>query len=358
MAVTPKFESFVAIDETLQKRLNKTWARVAAPVVKDLVNAMADEDYAEARDVAKRVDMAPVFDENAGFINFMMTASLLFGAASITSVEGNQFVKGVFPDFFDTTRGQLETMIKLSFQETVRRAIVREVGLQEAAAQDADDLKKADIDFVLAERLRVASFVTGKRLVDIGANLNTSRLVQFGALSEMQGKLQETYRLKAVLDSRTSQICQRLHGRTFKINRAVDMLATALGTQNPAEMAGIHPWLKGDKASLRNYERLSNKELSERYGVLVPPFHPNCRTIVVRLSTKLPKAKFTPVVIEAIPVEDIIIPTIEGDVSVIEAKRAKVLAALEGELDGELASKASALVALGQWDQAAEVLGL
>jgi len=284
MATTPKFESFIAIDDALQKRLVKTWVATSAPLVADLLATVADGDLLGAREVARGVTLDPVFDDNVGFITFMMTASILFGSSSVSSVEESMFVKGPLPEFFDVPRDQLEGMLKTAFAETVRRNIIAVIEAEENRLQDAE-VVKAEVDFALAERMRQAAFGSGKSLINIGANLTTSRLVQFGALAEMRGRAMETYKLRAILDNRTSQICLRLNGRTFKVDRASDLLSTALGTQNPAELAGIHPWLPGNKNALRDYERLTNKQLNEKYGVLVPPFHPNCYDDKTRVMT-------------------------------------------------------------------------
>ena len=127
MVTTPSVGSFVSIAESLQRRLVKTWTKQVTPLVRDIQQAVEDDDLPEARELAKTVDFAPVFDDNVGFITFMMTASILFGAASISSVEDNQFVGKALPDLFDITRDQLEGMLKIAFAETVRRRIICEI---------------------------------------------------------------------------------------------------------------------------------------------------------------------------------------------------------------------------------------
>lgn len=143
--------------------------------------------------------------------------------------------------------------------------------------------------------INAAVLGTGKQIIDIGANLTTSRMVTYGGLTELQDKGYRTFQLQAVLDSKTSKLCRRLHGRVFKVDVALSALIPILHTTDPDDLKSMAPFPKQNKDSLAQIERMSNKELQD-IGIFIPPFHPSCRTIVVKTGeVRVAEPVYTPI---------------------------------------------------------------
>jgi len=112
----------------------------------------------------------------------------------------------------------------------------------------------------------------------IVANQTMSRAHHYGILrgAQEQGKL--GYRLVAVIDLRTTDLCRGLDGKEFWVADAIEHLERVAET-DPADIGKVAPWVKWDDVKGK-----SNAELSS-LGVLCPPFHSFCRTTLVAFST-------------------------------------------------------------------------
>lgn len=89
----------------------------------------------------------------------------------------------------------------------------------------------------------------------------------------------EEYEIIAVMDERTSEICQLMNGRRFTIEQAREYVEKYLGATTPEEIkdqvgwrkpADVEKILKGPKG--KQQERLSGA------GMQLPPYHFRCRT--------------------------------------------------------------------------------
>jgi hypothetical protein len=116
---------------------------------------------------------------------------------------------------------------------------------------------------------------------EFAANLTTSRLVNYGALESMLVEDIGMYRIKAILDARTSRICRTMNGRVFEVREGITVLERALSVSSPDELRTAHPWMPSNKQALAELSALDGKSLQDR-GYSVPPFHPRCRSVVVR----------------------------------------------------------------------------
>lgn len=140
-------------------------------------------------------------------------------------------------------------------------------------------LSKADTaeepELTLAEKINQATLGTGKKLFDLAANLTTSRLIAFGFLS--QASHSETqYQVNEVLDDKTCPVCQFMHGKVFSVAHEYGKVLSALGTQDPKELADVAPWPDQSKAGIKSLKAMSNVEL-QTAGYGSPPYHPHCR---------------------------------------------------------------------------------
>src|SRR4029077_2571112 len=80
--------------------------------------------------------------------------------------------------------------------------------------------------------------------------------------------------------ARTSKICRELNGRVFEVDRSLDYMDSVLQATDPESLKSLAPFVDGSNAGIHRLEKMSDEEL-QAAGVMVPPFHPNCRTILV-----------------------------------------------------------------------------
>ncbi|CAA2141488.1 hypothetical protein [Hyphomicrobium sp. ghe19] len=151
-------------------------------------------------------------------------------------------------------------------------------------ADNVDEVELRKAEQSLADRLNDAVMGTGRAVIDLGANLTTSRLVTFGFLAEAKERQITTYQISEVLDDHTCDVCEYMHGKTFSVEEEYTRVLQALMTQNPQDLKSIAPWPKQSKAGLTDLNAMSLKQMqSAGYGS--PPFHPGCRGILLNAGT-------------------------------------------------------------------------
>jgi hypothetical protein len=108
----------------------------------------------------------------------------------------------------------------------------------------------------------------------IVANAAASRGYHYGAVKAGMIVGKRAYRLVAVLDDRTSDICRTLNGKEFWLADA-EVQATRIAVAENDEIKTVAPWVK-------NVEQVLGKSATELRdaGYLLPPFHANCRTTI------------------------------------------------------------------------------
>jgi len=79
----------------------------------------------------------------------------------------------------------------------------------------------------------------------------------------------------AVMDERTSAFCIEMNGKIISVNRAANQRQQMMNTTNPEDVKRITPWLP-----VNEIQNLSISQIMDK-GVVLPPYHFNCRTTVV-----------------------------------------------------------------------------
>ena len=142
-----------------------------------------------------------------------------------------------------------------------------------------DRLFKA-VDQDLVAKLQTAFTTGGTVPVDLHASLTVSRLTSLGFLAESKTRGAASYQINEVLDGKTCPVCAYMHGRTFKTESQYDRLLRVLNTDDPQDLKSTAPWPDQSKAGLSDLRSMSEAELQAN-GSGSPPFHPNCRGILV-----------------------------------------------------------------------------
>jgi len=96
------------------------------------------------------------------------------------------------------------------------------------------------------------------------------------------------YRIRAVMDSQTTDICRSLNGMTFSIPQALERFEQMFAAQSIPDFQAIHPMVRGDAQGGYSFDRLSStvsvninsRAFLQNNGICFPPFHWGCRSSV------------------------------------------------------------------------------
>lgn len=194
----------------------------------------------------------------------------------------------------------------------------------------------------LAQRLN-AAVLENKALIDINANLTTSRLISLGFLSEAVEREITTYQVNEVLDEVTCDVCRMMHGKTFNVVQEYSKIMTALSTTDPQELRNVAPWPKNTKAGLAQLKSMSEDEM-QLAGYGSPPYHPRCRGFLAKVGTVTEKTKMRSAkpsevlddmltVIETPEAVETLAPILLTTDIVTDSKLRKLIASLANETD-------------------------
>jgi hypothetical protein len=299
----PKLSAFPEIEISLADKLKKAWTPIAADIEKRIVEACEAGDEAAAVAVLNDLTAEKMVEKLNGYIKLQLSNALLLGSSWVDGLETSIYVKDKkLPPIFYSAKKQFENMIVVNMIEQVRKTASKVIAnyfdLKSQAAvlkQELADatlvmfndaralrLKKADDEMSkLASALNAAVDGNGKGLIDVGANLTTSRLVSYGFLSQASAVGETTYQITEVLDEKICPFCEMMHGKKFEVDPAMTKMETILQEEDPEALKALAPWPKITKENMKTYKGMSNDTLKNN-GWDVPPYHPLCRgTLVV-----------------------------------------------------------------------------
>jgi hypothetical protein len=157
-----------------------------------------------------------------------------------------------------------------------KKTISAWVPAEEALAHATDTVKKAD---------RVLnSFVsfkdTGDSMLQLIAQLHTSRLSAYGFVAEADVLGVTEYAVTEQLDKRICPVCKQMHGKVYKVAEAKRALDTILHVENPDDLKTIQSWPKSDPDSVAKLKVMTDDEVYAKNWHL-PPYHGGCRGLLV-----------------------------------------------------------------------------
>jgi SPP1 gp7 family putative phage head morphogenesis protein len=97
----------------------------------------------------------------------------------------------------------------------------------------------------------------------------------YGTVASFEQAGVETFEYVAVLDNRTSALCEHMNGRIFRVDVAVRQRDAFLEAESPEEAKAAHPWPKPTEVLGMDTKAL------EAAGICLPPLHGSCRSVVV-----------------------------------------------------------------------------
>ena len=285
-----KLQAFLSLEKSTAGTLASVWTATARKALAALRPLLEERRWDEAYDIADRLTMQGVVATHRRRLEELAVSALLFGAHHVAGKVGEtSFVKGrkPLPSGLHQALDQLAVMVEQGGGEMVRNQLHALIHAEET---QVDGVPAAPVSIfkaegmTLAERLNAAVLGTGGAVIDIGANLTTSRLVTLGFLAEAVERSIDSYQVNEVLDERTCPVCEYMHGKVFEVAQEHSRVLTALGSMDPKELRSLAPWPSQTKAGLAALNSMSLGEM-QAAGYGSPPYHPGCRGVLVLVGT-------------------------------------------------------------------------
>ena len=275
-----KLEAFMALEASVGQSIAAGWTPMARGLMTEVGQAVAQGRFTDAYDACAHLSLAGLVDRQRKRLEELGVAAVLFGAARLTGLQSTALMTGerALPKVITSALDQLTSMIEDGAAEQIRATSSRLVALAEEERHRRElsppALRKADVD--LADALNAAVLGNGRALIDVGANLTTSRLVSYGFLDQARVMLVERYQVTEILDGRHCPVCEYMHGQTFEVAQEAARVEQVLQILDPKELRSAAPWPKQDQASLDQLRAMTPGML-QGAGYGSPPYHPLCR---------------------------------------------------------------------------------
>ena len=300
---------YLAIERAMYSRLARGWGPIASEVFAKVHDAVKARDFARAYEAASELDLKPFAERNREWMQFNLLSAGVFGGRVAQDGGTPLLLGGRHEKLLARAANVMVMYIDRDFTEKVYQYLIDLITqamkgelVTKAAPEIADEPPRFIKEFTSFKE-------DGDKKLQMISSLHTSRLASWGFFGEADMLGLETYRLTAVLDGRTSEWCKMIDGYEFTVERGYDHIERALSAEDPEQLKTIHPWPKQDKVSMAMWGEMTTDELAD-LGYDVPPFHPNCRTMVVRVDQEITgEQKLTPIE----PSIDATEPYYEGD---------------------------------------------
>lgn len=275
---------FLQLESSLSLRLRKSWAPVAADLYARMTEHVAAGRFDDARALALEIDLAPVAAANREYMKYTLWGFAILGASQ--AAEGTPSIKGMtFEETLNHTTNMLQQSVALNSTDLAKDRALQLIAKSE---EEYGKTQKADKPRFLKEFVSFAD--AGDKAMQMVSSLHSTRLAAWGFLAEADVLGLTKYRLSAVIDGRTSDFCRQIHNKIFYVEDGSRDIREILAASDPEDLKTLQPWPKQDEASLKAYKKMTAKQLTEK-RLHIPPFHPYCRTLLIKLKKdpKVPK---------------------------------------------------------------------
>jgi hypothetical protein len=277
-----RMEEYLDLERMLTSKLQFEMADTVQSAWDRHSKALAMGDLEGASVQAETLTLEAVAPKVSQYAAALMRAAIDFGAIMASNSEKTLTSSLSLQRTVQHNVGQLCQFLKYRGS-----AILQGRLLQSIAQHREASIQKAD-----AVRGQVSFMDDANAMAQMISGLHTSRLSGWGFTAEADMLGITTYKLSAQLDKRTSRFCRFIHGKTFSVVSAKRILDLAVFADNPEDLKVLHPWPNQNLESIASYEAMTSQQLQDA-GMGVPPFHPGCRTLMVRVDykTRLVKPK-------------------------------------------------------------------
>ena len=282
-------KAFLALETTMARSIEGGWAPLGRALVQRLRSAIEARRFADAFDLARSISLADIVERQRPRLEELAVAAVLFGASRVVDLQSTSLMRGKpLSGLVANALNQLTVMIEEDAAEHLR------VAAEQAVARAEETVHRRELALTkgerlaktmdLADALNAAVLGNGRGLIEVGANLTTSRLVSFGFLDQALSLDIDTYQVTEILDGRHCPVCEYMHGKTFRVAQEATRVERILQILDPAELRAAAPWPRQDAASLAQLRAMSSDEL-QNAGLGSPPYHPLCRGLLARSGT-------------------------------------------------------------------------
>ena len=284
-----KLESFLALEKALSKRMQASLTSLTKDTYVKVGEALKKGQWEEATRLLQAMQLSKVFEDNKGYVTYLTNLAMLFGASRVTAAPGTSVVGLGFEK--NTAYQMVQT-----FQQSVTQkaeAYLKATGLQLIAQLQSEPATKAEEDnpqpdTTTSPKRRVLrdfqSFMdaSGKAYFDMVSSLHTSRVSAYGFTAEAAALGIKEYQINEQLDNRICPVCSTMHGKKFKVRDARRLLEVVTRVTDPDDLKQLQPWPSQSKDEVEKLAEMSEEELIGK-GWHIPPFHPKCRGLLVRV---------------------------------------------------------------------------
>lgn len=266
MAISPK--SFLVIETSLQKRLQKNWNKIKKRIVTSMLLRLDEEDHVALAKLVNQIKLERALEKDTKYANLMGVQAMYFGISRITPIKHSKsFNKPKIRGISAKSTKQLSMILRDS-SKLVRKRVRQAL---------ADEYHKRTV-VTKAEIIRrfVSSLnhdVGADSSLQLVASLHTSRLATMGHLVESVAQGRKTTIWNAVLDSRTCPICSYLDQRVFSVEIIWRRMEKAIEADTVEDLKRLSPWPSQTKAGLTSFRSMTTSELHMN-GYDSPPLHP------------------------------------------------------------------------------------
>lgn len=266
-----------ALSDDLSAAAGRVLGKKFAPQLKTISARLRDGDFEAARAEARDLDFDAAAEALVPQIRKFMRSTTLLGAGAVDSPKTSIFANGApFP--WEVDEGGVR-LIKRMIAHILGRDTLRRI--EDRITTASKFQKAADIDPVDLAR-DINRYLRGEimRVTDVASNVVGTRTAAYGMYYEARARGISKYRIDAILDTRTTDICRHMDGRTFSVEEAFTKTGEVLSVADPTKIKDIAPFPELDEIG-----GLSNDELQAR-GFDTPPFHFLCRSVVTLIDTE------------------------------------------------------------------------
>ncbi len=289
-------KAFLSIEGTIASRYRKLVGGVLDDEISEVALLIEQGRFNAARDILNSLDVSQELFELDDFLKTKFIQSALFGASQLSEPENTIILeKPHLIDLLDVAVGQMRGIINggMTAVKNIGHKFIRR---QEEAAADIavnDGFIKSWGGHIhkiskgeLADLINAGIDGNLKSIVNIGANLTTSRVVSYGFLVEAQAQGIITFQVSEILDERTCPVCELMHGKTFTVERALSKITELISLTDPNDLKAAAPFAGQDAANMAELREMNADDLASR-GMDTPPYHPLCRGILVEVGREI-----------------------------------------------------------------------
>lgn len=283
-------DGVLAVSDDLSAKVTSALSKHSSGVLKEISGYLKKGLFQEAKTVASELEFTEALKKTEKVFRKFSQSAALVGAGAVDKPNTSIMVNGGgFPFEVDVSAvRQMQNSINKGLTSSTRRRMLnlidRAMRFEKAAEPIDPEALANDINRFLRGEIR--------RVVDVSANITGTRVASYGMLHEARARGISRYRIDAVLDDRTTDICRNMHGRIFTVEAAYSRTQSLLSITDPNTLKSRAPF-----PAMFELEDTSDADL-QAAGIDVPPFHFLCRSVVTLLDTTIDQGDMHPPVPE------------------------------------------------------------